>query len=119
MSQSKAAWQTARPLLGKLIKWTVWAVLALNISVITLYTVGSYQRADDQSQLALVRICLVVSLLLVISSIYGIVLDLYYALRRQKAAYLAGVLGYMLIIVLGFCTALAAAFIIGAVGGNR
>ena len=116
-SQSKAR-AAVKPLLGKLIKWTTWTLLVLNLLVVILYIAGSYQRASDTAQLALVRICLILSLLLIISSIYGLILDLYYIVRRHEAVYLLGIAGYIMIIVLGALLALGAAFIIGAAGGN-
>jgi len=118
LSRSKA-WLTARPLLGKLIKWTVLAVLTLTLTTVILYGIGSYREASDDAQLALVRLCLILSLLLVISSFYGLILDVYYAIRKRRAAYLAGALGYLVIMVLGFACVLGTAFIIGAVGGTR
>ena len=118
ISQSKA-WITAKPLLGKLVKWTVWIVLAINIAVVILYIAGSYRKASDDSQLTLVRICLALSMLMIISSLYGFVLDSFYAVRRRQFRYLAGIVVYILIIALGIILALAAAFIIGAVKGNR
>ena len=117
LSQNRA-WQSAKPLLGKLIKWTVWAVLALTLTVVILYIAGSFRKVSDDSQLLLVRISLVLSLLLIISSIYGFILNMYYAVRRRKIAYIIGGAGYILIIVMGAAIALGAAFIIGAVGGN-
>jgi hypothetical protein len=109
----------ARSLLGKLVKWTVRAILVLTLVIVVLYILGSYRGVDDNSQLTLVRFGLIVSLLLVISSIYGFLLDLFYTIHRKKAAYLIGALGYVVIIVLGALIALSMAFIIGAAGGNR
>ena len=117
ISQSEA-WKTAKPFLGRLIKWTVWAVLAFDLLIVILYIIGSYQKASDDTQLTLVRICLVLSLLLIISSLYGIFLNLFYVFSKRKIFYLSGVAGYILIIVLGAALALISAFIIGAVGGN-
>lgn len=114
-----AVWRRdARPLLGILVRWTVWTILALNLVTVLLYVIGSYQRAPDSYQLALVRVCLVLSLLMIISSFYGIILDIYYMLRRRRKAYLFGILGYVMVIALGAALALGAAFILGAVGGN-
>ena len=111
-------WRSARPLLGILVRWTVWIILALNLVIVLLYVAGSYQRASDNSQLSLVRICLILSMLMIISSVYGIILDFYYMFRRRRPAYLTGIAGYFLVIALGILLALGAAFIIGAVGGN-
>jgi len=113
------AWKSAKPLLGKLIKWTVWAVLAATAIVVIIYIAGSYRKASDDSQLAIVRIALVLSLLLIISSIYGILLDFFYIIKRRQIRYLAGIAGYMLIMVLGVIIALVTAFIIGSVGGHQ
>ena len=117
LSRSKTR-LAAQPLLGKLIKWTVRVILAITVTMHIFYISGSYRKVSDDSQLALLRFCLTFSLLLIISSIYGLVLDLYYAVRKRQAAYLAGVLGYLLLIVLGLILSLGAAFVIGAVGGN-
>ena len=117
-SQNKP-WVAEKPLLGKLIKWTTWTILAINLVVVILYIAGSYQKASDESQLALVSMCLVLSLLLIISSCYGIILDIFYTVSRRQISCLIGVAGYSMITALGAIFALAAAFVIGAVGGNR
>ena len=107
------------PLLVRLVKWTAWAVLALDAATALLYAAASYRGAEDQSLLGLARFCLLVSLLLVSAAFYGIVLDLFYAIRMKRAAFLAGVLGYLVIAALGVVTALASAFIAASAGGNR
>ncbi|MDR0447611.1 MAG: hypothetical protein LBH07_02975 [Treponema sp.] len=101
-----------------MVKWTARAVLILTLLVVFLYGAGSYRRASDHTQLSLVRLTLILSLLLVISSIYGLLINLFYAIRRQRAAFLAGVFGYIILIILGAVIAFGAAFIIGAVRGN-
>ena len=111
-------WITAKPLLAKLIKYAVWFILALDLLTVILYIIGSYQKASDASQITLVHTWLVLSLLMIISSVYGIILDLFYLVKRHKPAYLAGIAGYVLIIILGALFVLGAAFIIGAVKGN-
>jgi len=55
---------------------------------------------------------------LIISSVYGLLLSIYYVIKKRKVAYIAGIFGYMLIIALGVIVALGAAFVIGAVEGN-
>ena len=105
-------------LLGKLIKWTVLIILALLFLVIILYTAGSLRKNSPDSLLVLVRSGLVLSLLLIISSVYGLVFDIYYAISKRKPVYIAGIAGYGFLAALGSVFALGAAFIIGAVGGN-
>jgi len=130
LSQSQT-WLVAKPLLGRLVKWTVLAVLALTLAVVALYVLGSYRRASAESQLALVRLSLALSMLLIISSMYGLILNIYYLFtrfpkrrpdqpeRRKRGPYIAGIPGYLLLITLGASIVLVAAFILGAVGGNR
>ena len=108
----------AKPLLGKLIKWTTWAIFILNLITVILYIAGSYQKISDDTLLTLVRICLILSLLLIISSVYGIILDLFYIVRKRQPVLLFGIAGYIMIIALGTLLALGAAFIVGATGGN-
>jgi hypothetical protein len=108
-----------RPLLGKLVTWTVLALLFLVLTAVVFYIIGSYRKVSDASQLALIRFCLGVSLLLIIFSVYGFVLELYYVLREKKPVYLAFALGYVLIMALGAATVFGAAFIINAVKGGR
>ncbi|MDR2211119.1 MAG: hypothetical protein LBO65_06600 [Spirochaetaceae bacterium] len=118
VGELRTRFSRARTLLGRLIKWTVWAVMALDLGGALWYVIGSYRKRGDASQLLVVRFCLIVSLLLVISALYGLILDLFYMVRQRRAAFLIGVFGYMLIMALGSCLFLAAAFIIGAAGGN-
>ena len=70
------------------------------------------------SLLFLVRFWLVLALLLIIFSVYGLVLNLYYGIRKRKLSYSAGIAGYGLLIALGSVFALGAAFIIDMVRGN-
>lgn len=105
--------------MGGLIKRTVFVILVLTGGVVLGYTAGSYRKVEDSSQLFLLRLSLSLSLLLGIGAFYGLVLDIYYTIRRRRAVYLLGVLGYALIIGMAALVLLGSAFIIGAVGGNR
>ncbi|MDR1306896.1 MAG: hypothetical protein LBK74_04920 [Treponema sp.] len=107
------------PLLGKLVKYTVWFIGAAVLALAACYAAGSYRKAGGEIQLLLVHFSLILSLLLIISSFYGMVLDVVYAVKRKRAAYLLGVLGYTALMALGALVLLGASFIIGAVGGNR
>ena len=116
LSQSEA-W-VSQPLLCKLLKWTVLVILVLTLLVVVLYVVASQRNVSDDQLLALIHLCLVLSLLLVISSVYGVILDLFIFLRRRRPGYLIGVLLYAIIIILAALLALGAAFILNAAGGN-
>jgi len=109
----------SRSLLGKLVSWTVLALLFITVLTVIFYAAGSYRNASDESQLVLLRFCMAVSMLLFIFSFYGFILDLYYTLQKKKPAFLAFALGYILIMAIGAAAVLGAAFIINAAGGNR
>jgi hypothetical protein len=113
------AWPITEPLLGKMIKYTVWFIGIVTLALTAGYAAGSYRKTGGATQLLLVRFSLVLSLLLIISSFYGLVLDVIYAIKRKRAAYLLGVLGYTALMALGALLLLGMSFIIGAVGGNR
>jgi len=109
----------SRPLLGKLVNWTVLTLLFITVLTVIFYIVGSNRNVSDESQFVLLRFCLAVSVLLIIASVYGFILDLYYAVQKKKPAFLAFALGYVLIMAVGAVTVLGAAFILSAAGGNR
>jgi uncharacterized membrane protein len=110
---------TERPLLGRLVKYTVWAILLVNMLFIGLYVAGSYRGHSDASQLALVRSLLTLGVLLGIAAFYGMILDVVYALSRGNKRFLLGVLGYLGILLFAALGAMGSAFILSAVGGNR
>jgi len=117
--QEKNTLKNGKTLLGSLVKWTVLVILAITLAVHIAYMSGSYRNASDESQLALVHSCLVLSLLLIIFSIYGLVLELYYAVRKRYLIYLAAAMGYFVLIVLGTLALFGAMFVIGAVRGMQ
>jgi hypothetical protein len=109
---------TAKPVLALLVKGTVGVILSVTIVVIVLYCVGSYSHAADSAQMGMVRALLFMGVLLGVSSFYGVILDIWYALRRKNPAYFAGVAAYALLLIFGTISAMGAAFILSAVGGN-
>ena len=113
--QQKKTVNIEKPLLGRLIKWTVWIILVITLVLHIVYITGSYRNASDDSQLALVHHCLVFSLLLIISSFYGLILVLYYTARKRNLAYITAALGYAVLIILGALALFGAMFVIGAV----
>ena len=108
-----------KTLLGSLVKWTVWIILLMTVAVHIVYISGSYRNASDESQLALVHGCLVLSTLLIISSFYGMVMVLFYAVRKRNPKYLTAAMGYIILIILGALALFGAMFVIGAVRGMQ
>jgi hypothetical protein len=109
---------TVKPVLALLVKGTVGVILSVTIVVIVVYCVGSYSYAEESAQLGMVKALLFMGALLGVSSFYGVVLDIWYAIRRKTPAYFAGAAGYVLLLILGILSAMGAAFILSAVGGN-
>jgi hypothetical protein len=109
---------TTKPLLGKLVKWTVWAAFAFSLSVIALYCIGSYRDFSDTTQFFLVRLCIRSSIFLVLASLYGIALAMWYAVRYKNGRYCLGIPGFLLLVLFGSASAAGAAFILSLAGGN-
>jgi hypothetical protein len=72
----------------------------------------------DDTQLFLLRIGVGMSILLVLSSLYGLVLDLVLFFRGKRLRFVFGAGVYAFLGVLGGVIAASASFIISASGGN-
>jgi hypothetical protein len=83
-----------------------------------LYIIGTVQGFMDDTQLFLLRIGAGMSILLVLSSLYGLVLDLALFFRGKRPRFILGACAYALLGVLGGVIAVSASFIISASGGN-
>jgi hypothetical protein len=106
------------PVLRILIKFTVFVVFALTLVFAAIYCAGSYHKFPDSSQFAVVRLILVFSVLLGISSLCGALFDIACAVFYRQAAPLAGTLGYVALLLLGVFFAAGAGFILNIAGGN-
>ncbi|MDR2050060.1 MAG: hypothetical protein LBP69_11475 [Treponema sp.] len=107
-----------KSLLGTLVTWTVRLVFGFTVLVIGGYCLGSYLGFEDRVQFFLVRLCMFVSVLLCLASIWGIFLDILYVFRYKNSRFLLGAAGYVLIALFGSLAACAAAFILSLAGGN-
>ncbi|MDR3131113.1 MAG: hypothetical protein LBU18_06155 [Treponema sp.] len=84
-----------------------------------LYCAGVRLRFIDANQIMLLRICALSALILLALSMYGIVLNLWFLVRRGKRLYIPGAAAYFLAAVFGGLTASAAVFILALAGGNK
>jgi hypothetical protein len=109
---------TTKSLLGTLVTWTVRLVFGFTVLVIGSYCLGSYIGFEDNVQFFLVRLCMFVSVLLCLASVWGIFLDILYAFRYKNSRFLLGTAGYALLVLFGSLLACAAAFILSLAGGN-
>jgi hypothetical protein len=106
------------PLFPVLINRTVLFFLVMCLINLFLYIIGTVQGFMDDTQLFLLRLGVGVSILLALSSLYGLVLDLVLFFRRRRPRFIRGACLYALLGVLGGITAALAGFIISASGGN-
>jgi hypothetical protein len=83
-----------------------------------LYIIGTIQGFMDDTQLFLLRLGVGMSILLVLSSLCGLVLDLALFFRGKRLRFICGAGVYALLGVLGGVIAASASFIISASGGN-
>jgi hypothetical protein len=107
-----------KPLLGRLIKWTSVAALLFTIGVIAVYCAGSYREYGDAAQFKIIRVFMSSAILLVLASLYGIILNVWYFFRTKNRRFLLGLPGYALLVIAGGAIAAGAGFIISFAGGN-
>jgi hypothetical protein len=101
-----------------LVNRTVLFFLVMCLISLFLYVIGTVQGFMDDTQLFLLRLGLGMSILLSLSSLYGLVLDLVLFFREKKARFICGAGIYAFLVFFGGIIAASAGFIIGASGGN-
>jgi hypothetical protein len=101
-----------------LVSRTVLFFLVVCLISLFLYIIGTVQGFMDDTQLFLLRLGLGMSILLVLSSLYGLVLELVLFFRGKKLRFIRGAGVYTFLGVLGVAIAASASFIISASGGN-
>jgi hypothetical protein len=97
---------------------TVLFFLVMCLISLFLYIIGTIQGFMDDTQFFLLRLGIGMGILLVLSSLYGMVLDLVLFFRGRKLRFICGAGVYALLGVLGGVVAASAGFIISASGGN-
>jgi hypothetical protein len=101
-----------------LVKRTVLFFLIMCFISLFLYIIGTVQGFMDDTQLFLLRLGAGMSILLALSSLYGLVLDLALFFREKSLRFVRGAGVYAFLGVLGGVIAASASFIISASGGN-
>ena len=105
-------------LLVILVNRTVLFLFLMCLLTLSLYVVGTVQGFIDSTQLALLRLYVVLGIFLAIISVFGMILALGRVLKTQKKRYLFRAGGYLFLVVFGMATVLAVMFIITVSGGN-
>ena len=83
-----------------------------------LYAAGTVQGFIDTTQLALLRLAVVLGIFLIMASVYGLILLLGRFFREKRFRYLFRSGAYLFLMVFGAITLLASMFIITASTGN-
>lgn len=107
------------PVLVDMIQRGVLFLLILLGLTVFLYGLGTVQDFMDATQLLLLHITVVLGLSLGISSLYGIALNIYVAIRRKRFRFLRSLIFYMAAAFSGMVLALAAVFILTLAAGNQ
>ena len=105
-------------LLPILISRTVFFFLLMSLFTLFLYVAGTIQGFVDSTQLALLKVTVVLGIFITVISAYGTLLDLRRLFKLRKTRYLLRAGGYTLLVIFGVATVLAALFIITVSGGN-
>jgi hypothetical protein len=101
-----------------LVNRTVLFFLVLCLLSLFLYAIGTVQGFMDDTQLFLLRLGVGLSGLLALSSLYGMILDLYLFFRQKKRRFILAAGLYAFLGIFGGVIAASALFIISAAEGN-
>lgn len=107
-----------KPLLVLLVKSAVFLLFILTFVTAALYGFGSAQNYLDSTQILLLRILSITSLLLVIGSAYGIILDVGMLWKKREERYIFGLLVYVFLGILGLGITILSSFIGALMIGN-
>ena len=105
-------------LLPILVSRTVVFLFVMGILTLFLYGVGTVQGFIDTTQLALLRLYVVLGIFLTIFSAAGIIIDLRRFINMKKKRYLIRAGIYLVLVIFGIFTVLAVIFILTLSGGN-
>jgi len=101
-----------------LINRTVVFFFSMCLLTTFLYIAGTAQGFIDSTQLALLRLYIVLGIFLTVISLCGMVLNFGRLFLNKKPRYLLNVSGYIFLVVFGIITVLLASFIITMSNGN-
>lgn len=101
-----------------LVNRTVLFFLIMCLINLFLYIIGTVQGFMDDTQLFLLHLGFVLSILLVLSAVYGLALNLALFFHRKKIRFIRGACAYAFLGLLGGIIAALAGFIISVSSGN-
>ena len=110
--------QLKEKLLPILASRTVIFFFVMCLLTLFLYIAGTVQGFIDSTQFALIRLYIILGIFLTAASACGMFLDLGRLFRQKRIRYLFRAAGYIILMVFGVLTVLAALFIIAMSEGN-
>ena len=90
----------------------------MSLMTFFLYIIGTIQGFVDSTQLLLLRLLVILALCLIVSSVFGLVLNVMRFSKQKKLRYLIRAGCYFLLILFGVITALIILFIFTLSTGN-
>ena len=105
-------------LLYILVNRTVIFLFAMCLLTLSLYTAGTIQGFTDSTQFSLLRLYESLGIFLMITSVFGIVLDIERAFKTKKSRYIFRAGGYLLLVIFSVATVLAVMAILTLAKGS-
>ena len=105
-------------LLYILINRTVIFLFVICLLTLSLYAAGTIQGFVDSTQLFLLKLYEAIGIFLMVTSLFGIVLDIERCIKRKKKRYLLRAGGYLFLVIFSITTVLTVMTIIALSGGS-
>ncbi|MDR2149714.1 MAG: hypothetical protein LBO67_02635 [Spirochaetaceae bacterium] len=107
-----------KPLVVQVVKYSIMVLAGLCTIFFMLYWLSSAHEWTEEAQVMLCQVSGILGLILGISSVYGIIVDLWMCLRRRSVRWLWGVLGYTVLLIFGIATTVLTDIILVIAKGN-
>lgn len=107
-----------KPLLSLMIKRVVFFLATMGSLTVFLYGIGTAQDFLESTQLGLLRLSAAIGILLFLGSLFGLVLDVFYAAHARAPRSLWGAFAYLFALLFGAAIALFSNGILVLVAGN-
>ena len=112
------SWNLRKKLLSVLISRMGIFLFLMCLLTLFLYAVGTNQGFIDSTQLALLRLYIILGISLAISSLYGFILNIVRILKFKMTRYILRTIGYFVLVIFSIVSVLTAMFIITLSSGN-
>lgn len=108
-----------KPLFVIIIKWSIIFVAILCTIFSLFYGISFINEWAERLQFIFCKLSSIFGLVLGIGSVYGIITDICMCFRVQRAFWLWGVLGYLVLLIFGITTTVLTDMILVIAKGNK